>query len=193
MKSFKKFILLILLINIGLNCFAQIQLLNIEYNECDKNIDPYQFKPIYKQLWLNDSTLQIKTRATSNCIGIYNPRINQHGPLVSLEFDEYKLDTISNKVERIAADCNCVYCVIWVLGGIKKDSDFIVILNDQISINQDLKTLDRLLKSYKIDDHSSYYYLRDVIDLNGFRQGIQVFRENNVTSLIPYNNNEIIK
>jgi hypothetical protein len=169
---------------------GQIHLLNVIPSECNHSCETN--KRIYEQTWLNDSILQIKTTASANCIGVHNPRLRIYGPLLSLEFDEFKIDTtlyeITHKKDNyLVADCNCVYQIVWKISGLHKNDNFILLLNDQLESEYKKNNLDKLLSSYHIETNNSHYaFLRNAIDKSGLKQGIQIFRENNITSLIKY-------
>ena len=186
----KKIIVLILLITFTYSIKGQIQLLNVKPSECDHSCETK--KRIYEQEWLNDSILQIRTTASANCIGVHNPRLKIYGPLLSLEFDEFEIDTTVNEITHkrdkyLVADCNCIYEIVWEIIGLHKKDNFILLLNEQLESDYKKNKLDELLSSYQIEtNNSSYAFLRNAIDKSGLKQGIQTFRENNITSLLKY-------
>jgi len=173
---------------------GQIQLLNVKPSECNHSCDTN--KRIYVRTWLNDSILQIQTTASANCIGVYNPRLRINGPLLSLEFDEFKIDTTVNEIthqrgEQIAASCSCVFQIVWLIKGLHKKDNFIILLNEQLESDYKKNSLDELLSNYKIETYNSNYaFLQNAIDKTGLKQGIQTFREKNGTNLIKYHDGE---
>lgn len=183
----KKITVLILLLTLTFGVKGQIQLLNVKTSECDHSCD--LTKRIYEQIWQNDSILQIKTTASANCIGVHNPRLRMYGPILSLEFDEFQIDTAINEItykrgEHIVAECICVYQIVWEIKGLKTKDRYILLLNGQLESAYKKKYIDDLLGNYQIETNSSTYaFLRNAFDKNGLRQGIQTFRENNVTTL----------
>lgn len=88
MKYYKSLFVLILFICGATISNGQIQLQSIKISDCCQSFDAFTFKPIYKQVWVNNSILQIETESLANCIGVNNPRIKTYGPLLWLEFDE---------------------------------------------------------------------------------------------------------
>jgi hypothetical protein len=168
-----------LLLFYAYNVHGQIQLIDIKSSNCSQ--DGIGFKPIYKEIWLNDSILQIETIASANCIGVYNPRIKTFGPLLFLMFDEF--DGLGH-----VADCVCVYQITWKIKGIKKKDKHILLLNGQISSDYNTKLLNSLLSSYYIENNKTYFYLRNAIDKNGWKQGRHEFKGQNGTSSKIYKN-----
>jgi len=161
---------------------GQIQLLNVKPSECNHSCEIN--KRIYERTWLNDSILQIRTTASANCIGVHNPRLKLYGPLLSLEFDEF--ETAPNGTHA-AADCNCVFQIVWKIKGLNIKNKFILLLNEQLESDYNKNILDELLSSYQIETpNSNYAFLQNSIDKTGLKQGIQTFRENNRTTLIKY-------
>ena len=181
------FILLVFTCNLS----AQMQLLKTDSIKC--LYEDYNFKPIFEQNWINDTTLQIKTTAQTNCIGVYNPRIRLRGPLLNLEFDSFKTDTAISPIthrrgEQIVASCNCVYQIIWQIKGRNKKDEYIVLLNGEISRDYKKSLLDRLLRDYYIEDNIKKFYLRNVIDKKGQKQGYHLNRIDKRTELELYSN-----
>lgn len=166
---------------------GQVQLQSIQFAGCHSSSNVFEVKPIYKQVWVNDSILQIETVASANCIGVNNPRVKTHGPLLWLEFDEFKIDTgispfTHKRGELKVADCNCIYRITWVIKGVKKEVDYIVVLNRQISSDYNKELLDKLLSKYEIYNKVTYFFLRNAIDKNGWMQGIQIFEDETTRS-----------
>ena len=171
------------------NLSAQIQLLKTDSIKC--LYEDYGFKPLFEQNWINDTTLQIKTTAQTNCIGVYNPRVKLRGPLLNLEFDNFQIDTtmspITHKIgDHMVANCVCVYQIIWQIKGIKKNEKHIVLLNGQISRNYKKSLLDRLLRDYYIENDKKYFYLRNAIDKKGQKQGYHLNRIDKRTEIELY-------
>jgi hypothetical protein len=157
---------------------GQIQLLNVKPSECNHSCEIN--KRIYERTWLNDSILQIRTTASANCIGVHNPRIKLYGPLLSLEFDEF--ETAPNDTHA-AADCNCVFQIVWKIKGLNIKNKFTPLLNGQLESDYQKKHIDDILENYTIETHNSTYaFLRNAIDKNGLRQGIHTLSENNITT-----------
>lgn len=161
--KYLKIVVLFSLLGIGNNLIGQIQLLNIDVSECDKTVDLIDFKPIYKQVWINDSVLQIQTKTVSNCVGVYRPKINQFGPLIYLSYNDFADDLSYEK-------CICIFCITWNILNLKH-SDTFVLLNGEMSSDYDKKKLENLVTNYEIIDRR----LINVVDKNGLRQGFQSF------------------
>ena len=169
---------------------AQITLLKTDSIKCLSN--DYNFEPIFEQKFTNDSILQIKTTAIANCMGVNNPRIKFKGPLLNLEFDQFKFDErIDPETHRrgiIVADCNCVYEIIWYIKGIKETDRFIVLLHGQISKDFRKSHLDSLLTDYEIDNSIYHFHLINAIDKNGQKQGDHLNCNNNQIKWEKYTN-----
>ena len=181
MKYYKSLFILIVLVCESTISNGQVQLQSIKISDCKNCFNAYTLKAIYKQVWLNDSILEIETTASANCIGVYNPRIKTHGPLLWLEFDEFKVDTCISpfthkRGEHIEANCICVFQITWTIRVMKKGTDYILLLNRQMSSDYNKELLDKLLSKYEIEDNVKYFFLRNAIDKKGLKQGIQNFR-----------------
>jgi hypothetical protein len=111
-----------------------------------------------------------------------------YGPILSLEFDEFKVDTTINPLtkkrgEHIEADCNCIFEIVWKITGLKTQNKYILLLNGQLESIYQKREIDDLLESYQIETHNSTYaFLSNAIDKKGLRQGIHTFKEDNVMS-----------
>jgi len=185
-RHFRSFIVLIIIVSTIHDLNGQIKLLSVKPSDCTNSYDAYGFKAIYKQTWLNDKILQVHTTASANCIGIHNPRIKLLGPLVYLKFDEFASSTIIDpKTHKkvmstpLVADCNCVYEITWEIKGLKKGTNYIILLNGQISSDYNKQLLDLSLSNYRIDDNVNYFHLYDAVDKKELKQGLQTFRDSN--------------
>lgn len=183
----KSLLSLILLFNVFITS-AQIELVTCKVEKYTDQFGKLTSTPIFKQNWLNDSTLIIETVAFLNSIGVHDPRIEKYGPFLSLEFDQSIKDTINNEIVLINADgLECFY-INWEITGVTKDSDFIIIQNRQISSDQKKRRLGRLLKSYELDRDNWTCYIKNTIDRKGLKQGWHEIKYDDHTAMIRYRN-----
>ena len=182
---YKSLFILILLLSYRCNVNGQIQLVDVKPSECNNSCD--RSKRIYEEAWLNDSILQIQTVASSNCIGVYHPRLESHGSLLCLVFDDFLVDSIINPstqkktgLQKVAS-CTCVYQITWLIKGLNKGTNHILLLNGQLASDYSKKTLNELLNSYQIEYlRSDCAYLRNAIDKRGLKQGVHIIKASDV-------------
>jgi hypothetical protein len=186
-KFAKRLFVIISLLGYTICMSGQIKLASAKSLGCDKTYDAYNLKPIFKEIWLNDSILQVQTTASSNCAGVQNLRLETFGPLVCLNFGEYgivtklDLDTHKEVTRTYVANCNCVFIITWTITGITKNSKYILLLNGKLAGDYNRDLLEEIFFSYQIDYSGSTYYLKNVVDNKGLSQGIHTFTEGNVT------------
>lgn len=163
-----KYLIVIFFIGYNYCSFGQIKLVNIDISKCENEAEFLESSPSYKLKRINDSILQIETRIIANCIGVHHARIKEFGPIINLDFDDFVIDSITNKDERLAKqyDCICSFNIKWDISGFKKDSDFVYLTRGRIFKNYNSKLLDEILYEYKIDQGR----LLNVVDKNKKRQ-----------------------
>ena len=169
--TFMRYIISIVFICWNFYAFSQIRLVNFYASKCQNKSEFANLSPTFKLIKINDSTLQIQTRIISNCIGVSNPRIKEYGPVLNLDFDDFRLDSINpftNKKEptKIQADCICSFDIKWDISGMIEDTAYVYLIKGRIFKNYNSKLLDEMLYAYKIDQDR----LINVVDKNKNRQ-----------------------
>ena len=153
---------------------GQIELINLKIGECKQGIrmEDYELFPKFTSTSETDSTVTFSVQNISNCIGIFNPRIEIYGRIINIRYDDFQLDSkspISGKKEivRLQTDCICCYETEWTISGTSNMNDYIFLIQGLLIQNQKRKLLRKYFSYYKIDDKR----LINVIDNNNRKQG----------------------
>ncbi len=163
-NSIRKILIAQLLLFIALGVIGQSRLLSYKVSKCQSWINPYDYKSNYKAVWTNDSVLKINTNVSANCSEIIQARINNYGLIIDLELGNKSI-----------TNCECVYCIEWIIAGLKKNSTNIYLFNARTFDCDNKSLLDSLLKTYTIDPGN--YRLINVVDRQGKKQGPHILKD----------------
>lgn len=137
---------------------GQIELINLKIGECKQgiSIEDYDLFPKFINTSETDSSVTFSVQNFSNCIGIYNPRIEIYGRIINLRYDDFQLDSISSingkkEITRLQTDCICCYETEWTIGGTSNMNDYIFVIQGQLIQNQKERFLNNHLSYYKKD------------------------------------------
>lgn len=123
--------LLILFILAASNIYGQVVLAEFKSFPCEENITNSSDK---LQISSSEDTLIIRTSSVNNCIGLFDPKIDNQDGIINLTFRNYKIDSIYMGTDEnpilIQTECICRYDCIWKITGLVVNPDLNIRLNN---------------------------------------------------------------